>query len=88
MGFAAAKELQPMHIQGRHAGPRAEAFLQGTSTPQAPSHVWLTNQGPPCGVPWISKASDLRIAQGMVNTSENGEVWPEPELIWGWYTAW
>jgi hypothetical protein len=23
------------------------------------------------------------LVQGMVNTSENGEVWPEPELIWG-----
>jgi hypothetical protein len=38
--------------------------------------------------PVISKPSDLKIAQGMVNTSENGEVWPEPELIWGWYTTW
>ena len=25
--------------------------------------------------------------QGMVKTSEKGEVIPEPEVIWGWYTA-
>ena len=55
--------------------------------PMGLTEVWCagrTKQGPPCGGPCDSKTSDRKTDQGMVNRSENGEVWPEPELVWGW----